>query len=164
MAYVIILVTKGTNAGMTDEQRRNVSGEELAARVLGAKCFITGWLCYAGTVWILKLCVGFFFQRITEGLPQQRFIKPAMGYVLATWVTTSLFLFLNCRPFHAYWQVDPNPGSKYLPSSTPLLSLQLQTLSFHLQSNARSRMEHPSSSGWCSTSLRTSSSCSYRSL
>jgi hypothetical protein len=27
MAYVIILVTKGTNAGMTDEQRRNVSGK-----------------------------------------------------------------------------------------------------------------------------------------
>lgn len=115
MAHVIILVTKGTNAGMTDVQRQTVGAKEAAARALGSKCFITGWLCYAGTVWILKLCVGFFFLRITEGLSQQRFVKLAMGYVLATWATISLFLFFNCRPFHAYWQVNPNPGSKIYP-------------------------------------------------
>lgn len=155
MAYVIILVTKGTNAGMTDMQRQNVTGKALAARVLGSKCFITGWLCYAGTVWILKLCVGFFFLRITEGLSQQRFVKIAMGYVLATWVAISLFLLFNCRPFHAYWQVNPNPGSKIYQFDT-FSFLQLSKLSPHLQSNAPGRMERPLFLAWCSIFPRTS--------
>lgn len=110
MAHVIGVTVLGTNAGWTDEQRLTMSGKRLEEVVLASKCFLIGWLCYAGTVWILKLCMAFFFKRVTEGLRQQKYIKPAMGYVLATWLTISLLLLLNCRPIYKYWQVYPDPG------------------------------------------------------
>lgn len=38
-----------------------------------------------------------------------------MAYVIlaVTWIATQLSLLLSCQPFHAFWQITPNPGSEY---------------------------------------------------
>src|SRR4051812_40869153 len=35
----------------------------------------------------------------------------AMGLILATFVVVILTIFLSCRPFNHYWQINPNPGN-----------------------------------------------------
>jgi hypothetical protein len=33
------------------------------------------------------------------------------GFLLAGWIVVILNIFLGCRPFNHYWQINPNPGS-----------------------------------------------------
>jgi hypothetical protein len=34
-----------------------------------------------------------------------------MGLIVTTFVVVIMTIYLSCRPFHLYWQIDPNPGN-----------------------------------------------------
>lgn len=40
-------------------------------------------------------------------------INAGFGLLAVTWVGVVLTLVLSCRPIHKYWQIHPDPGSKY---------------------------------------------------
>lgn len=62
------------------------------------------------TIYTLKACLLFMYQRITQGTPQQRLVKYLAIYVAVGWVATEIAFFTSCRPFNGYWAVPPpNP-------------------------------------------------------
>jgi hypothetical protein len=36
------------------------------------------------------------------------------GLVIVTFLATILTIFTACRPFNHYWQINPDPGSKFI--------------------------------------------------
>ncbi|KAH8154700.1 uncharacterized protein LAJ45_01231 [Morchella importuna] len=108
----LVITWGGTNSYLTEEERLALSDDEFWRRTNGSKAFLLGWNSYCGTVWTLKLCMIFFFRRVTIGLERASMIKYAFAATGLTYVIMMLTLYLTCRPYHKQWQVIPDPGKK----------------------------------------------------
>lgn len=111
MAHVVS--THGDNSNLTQEWRDNLIPAEAARKVIGSKCFVVGHVTYTGAIWTMKLCMVFFLERITRGLPAAHFIKPVLALVVGTWLVEFLVIMCTCRPFNRNWQLQPNPGREW---------------------------------------------------
>lgn len=101
--------------------------------MLGSKLQVAGWTIYCALIWSLKLSMLCFYIRLTvraislslvvSGLQlttrqnglQSRYrigIYIGFGLVISSFIAAILAIFLSCRPFHKYWQINPDPGSK----------------------------------------------------
>ncbi|KAJ9617258.1 hypothetical protein H2200_000979 [Cladophialophora chaetospira] len=107
------------NNGMTDEQRRTLDpkSQEYEFRVSGSKTQLLGWSLYTLLLWMLKLCMIIFYQRLTEGLDHMK-MRIRIGYVIvvSTYIATVLSVLFGCHPFHKNWQIFPNPGNHCQPA------------------------------------------------
>ncbi|KAF2622925.1 hypothetical protein BU25DRAFT_451779 [Macroventuria anomochaeta] len=129
LGYHVGIVAHGiANNGMTDTQRSTLSQDdpEYAWRVIGSKIQLAGWTVAACLLWTLKLCVTFFYFRLTiaqNGLgTYQKRIHIAMVLIATSFVAVVMTIFLSCRPFNHYWQVSPDPGNSCQPAiSKPIL-------------------------------------------
>ncbi|KAF1979871.1 hypothetical protein BU23DRAFT_523437 [Bimuria novae-zelandiae CBS 107.79] len=102
------------NNGMTPEERSSLTHDnpEYAMRVLGSKIQVAGWTSAACLLWTLKFCVTFFYFRLMNGLEKFRMhIYIALGLIGSTFITLLLTIFISCRPFNHYWQINPDPGN-----------------------------------------------------
>lgn len=118
--YSIGNLAKGVaNNGMTDEQRAALdpTSMEFEHRVLGSKIQVMGWTAYTILMMCLKLSMLTFYVRLTEGLGRPYRVRINIGYglLVATFVASILAIFVGCRPFHHYWQINPDPGSTCHP-------------------------------------------------
>ncbi|KAI1359952.1 hypothetical protein F5Y08DRAFT_318392 [Xylaria arbuscula] len=108
------------NNGMTDEQRQSLdpSSHEYMLRVTGSKIQLAGWSTYSALLWSLKVSLLVFYLRLTYGLNRVYRLRIYAGFVLlfASWLAATLHLFLGCRPFDRYWQINPNPGNVCQPA------------------------------------------------
>ncbi|KAJ8117660.1 hypothetical protein OPT61_g1197 [Boeremia exigua] len=113
------------NNGMTDAQRSNLSQDdpEYAMRVLGSKIQLAGWTLAPCLLWTLKLCVTFFYYRLTNGLgTYQKRIHVAVVLIVTSFVAVILTIAFSCRPYKKYWQVSPDPGNSCQPAiSKPII-------------------------------------------
>ncbi|KAF2124321.1 hypothetical protein P153DRAFT_351295 [Dothidotthia symphoricarpi CBS 119687] len=99
---------------MTDTQRSLLSLDdpEFTWRVVGSKIQVAGWTTAACLLWTLKLCMIFFYLRLTDGLQRYQIrIQIAVGLVVATFIIVIMTIYLSCRPFRHYWQIYPDPGN-----------------------------------------------------
>jgi uncharacterized membrane protein YhdT len=103
-----------TNSYMTPEQRASLSpdSEEWSNRVAGSKIQVIGWSLYVAILWLVKFALTVFYSRLTTGL-QHLPTRVRLAYIIlgVTYVATQLSLLLSCQPFHAFWQIYPDPGS-----------------------------------------------------
>ncbi|GFF25103.1 hypothetical protein IFM46972_01284 [Aspergillus udagawae] len=116
LAYCVGAVAHGlANNGLTDAQRAALSPDdpEYRWRVIGSKIQVAGWTTYSVLMWSLKLSMLSFYLRLTDGLGQ-RYRNPIyIGFVLVigTFLVAVITIFAACRPFHKYWQINPDPGN-----------------------------------------------------
>ena len=80
--------------------------------IIGTQWFCIGVATYITFIWLLKLNMLFLYQRIVNGLWVEKFIKPTMGLVGVTYVSTLMILFLPCRPYDRMWIVFPDQGGR----------------------------------------------------
>lgn len=66
--------------------------------------------------WAEKLCILFLLKRLTRGLWVERLVKPMMAIVITCYLIIVIIVTTYCIPFHNYWQIYPDPGSKYIYS------------------------------------------------
>ncbi|KAI1207526.1 uncharacterized protein F4807DRAFT_452868 [Annulohypoxylon truncatum] len=121
LAYSVGHVAQGlANNGMTDAQRAALSPDsaEFKTRVIGSKIQLAGWSSYSVLLWSLKASLLVFYMRLTAGLKKTYLIRIYIGFGLlgASFVTILMNLFLACRPFHLYWQINPDPGNTCQPA------------------------------------------------
>ncbi|OTA82176.1 hypothetical protein M434DRAFT_84918 [Hypoxylon sp. CO27-5] len=121
LAYSVGAVAKGlANNGMTDEQRVALSpdSEEYKTRVVGSQIQLAGWSSYSVLLWSLKASLLVFYMRLTAGLKRTYLIRIYIGFglLIASFITILMNLFLACRPFHKYWQINPDPGNTCQPA------------------------------------------------
>lgn len=110
--------------------RFDVSYTDIKHRVVGSKIQVAGWTTAACLLWMLKLCVTFFYLRLTVRSSRRRVdhryhanerqngleryqvrIRIAMGLVLTSFIAVIMTIYMSCRPFHHYWQIHPDPGN-----------------------------------------------------
>ncbi|KAI3321839.1 hypothetical protein HD806DRAFT_502088 [Xylariaceae sp. AK1471] len=121
LAYSFGAVAMGlANNGMTDFQRMTLgpNSPEYQTRVTGCKIQLAGWSTYSALLWTLKASLLVFCIRLTSGLGRSylRRIYIGFGILASTYLAATLNLFLGCRPFHRYWQINPNPGNGCQPA------------------------------------------------
>ncbi|CAG8288397.1 unnamed protein product [Penicillium salamii] len=119
-AYLVGAKFEGlTNSFMTDEQRATLDSSSLewSHREAGSKIQIIGWSLYLAILWLIKFSLAVFYSRLTTGL-QHLPTRVRVAYVIlgVTWLATQLSLLLSCQPFHAFWQITPNPGNFCQPT------------------------------------------------
>ncbi|EON64309.1 hypothetical protein W97_03540 [Coniosporium apollinis CBS 100218] len=113
--YIILIVCLNVVAGgggsnLYTEEELPFTDEEVQERILGSKIVVVSEQAMLNTIYTLKACLLFMYQRITQGTPQQRLVKYLAIYVAVGWVATEIAFFTNCRPFNGYWAVPPpNP-------------------------------------------------------
>ncbi|KAE8149094.1 hypothetical protein BDV25DRAFT_141146 [Aspergillus avenaceus] len=116
LAYSVGNAANGlANNGMTDTQRATLSPDdpEYRFRIIGSKIQLAGWTTYSALIWSLKLSMLAFYVRLTDGLGRRYRIPVYVGYILVigTFVASIITIFAACRPFHKYWQINPDPGN-----------------------------------------------------
>ncbi|KAK4124673.1 hypothetical protein N657DRAFT_572064 [Parathielavia appendiculata] len=121
LAYSVGHAAHGlANNGMTDAQRAALRPDspEYQTRVLGSKIQIAGWSTYSVLLWSLKLSLLIFYRRLTTGVGTQYRIRVniGFGFLAASFVAITTNLYLACRPFHKYWQINPDPGNVCQPA------------------------------------------------
>lgn len=61
----LVGIAGGSNFGLTEVEREALTPHQVQMRVMGTKAFMVGWFTYTGLIYILKLCMVFFFKRVT---------------------------------------------------------------------------------------------------
>ncbi|EPS29426.1 hypothetical protein PDE_04375 [Penicillium oxalicum 114-2] len=121
-AYLVGANYEGlTNSYMTAEQRATLDphSAEWAHRVAGSKIQVLGWSLYVAILWLIKYALAVFYSRLTTGLqnlPQR--VRIAYIILGVSWLATQLSVLLSCQPFHAFWQINPNPGNNCQPANS----------------------------------------------
>ncbi|KAI1430366.1 GPCR protein, PTH11-type [Xylaria sp. FL1777] len=112
MGLVHVVLLWGTNNAqftwpLTETQKNHksiASGLVIASRVL-----------YAATLWILKLAILDYFQRLTSTFWRRSHDIALIIIRIILFLTFVAVLGANlaeCRPFNRYWQVLPDPGGQ----------------------------------------------------
>lgn len=102
---------------LTMEQREALSEAEAKSLVYATQWFCAGVATYILFIWTLKMNMLFLYQRIVRGLWVEKFIKPTMYLVVATFTACYLILFCVCRPYNRMWIVAPDQGEYCQPQS-----------------------------------------------
>jgi hypothetical protein len=100
-----------------------MAADEIQDRELGSKMILPGRVCYAGFLWMMKVVILLWFEKVTGKVwPYGIAIKGAYFFVAATFVGVVLATFLECQPVKLYWQVFPDPG-KCIQAKAQLLTM-----------------------------------------
>ncbi|RHZ45090.1 uncharacterized protein CDV56_101715 [Aspergillus thermomutatus] len=121
-AYLVGANFEGlTNSYMTPEQRAALSPDsrEWSNRVAGSKIQVIGWSLYVAILWLVKFSLTVFYSRLTTGL-QHLPTRVRLAYIIlaVTYFATELSILLSCQPFHAFWQINPDPGNLCQPTNS----------------------------------------------
>ncbi|KAI1132504.1 hypothetical protein F5Y10DRAFT_209023 [Nemania abortiva] len=122
-AYSVGAVAHGlANNGISDEARRSLSPDdpEYHLRVIGSKIQLIGWSTYSVLLWALKGSLLCLYLRLVSGLPRSSYNLVYIGFflIIATFLALLGTIFLECRPFHHNWQINPDPGDACYPASS----------------------------------------------
>ncbi|KAL4917787.1 hypothetical protein BDW62DRAFT_217806 [Aspergillus aurantiobrunneus] len=96
---------------MTQEDVDNLTPEIYDERVKGSKWVFVSEHAFVLAIWAMKACMLIIYARITEGLPQRKWVNYLAIYIAFGFVAVELSLFLICRPLSNYWAV-PTPNSQ----------------------------------------------------
>ncbi|KAI1352895.1 hypothetical protein F5Y01DRAFT_323647 [Xylaria sp. FL0043] len=107
------------------EIRKNLTPDEAKPYIYGTQWFCIGVATYNFFIWTLKLNMLFLYQRVVRGLWVEKFIKPTMAILAATFAVTFIALFAACRPYNRMWIVYPDQGPYCQPQSTLNLAAPL---------------------------------------
>ncbi|EPS38737.1 hypothetical protein H072_7535 [Dactylellina haptotyla CBS 200.50] len=103
----------GTVTTITPEERAawNFTKDELAKIILCSKLNLPGRFSLTSLLWCLKLTVLDFLRRIIRRMAWEKPIIWGFSVTLfITYAAASVAVFVECRPFELWWQIDPDPG------------------------------------------------------
>jgi hypothetical protein len=90
----------------------SMSPTEIRHRTIGSKVTLPGRICYAGFLWMMKVVILLWFEKVTGNIwPYNAAIRSMYVLLGLTFVGVIMVTFLECRPVHLYWQVFPDPGN-----------------------------------------------------
>ncbi|KAH6894692.1 hypothetical protein B0T10DRAFT_258645 [Thelonectria olida] len=124
ITYTVMTVAAHIVGGLGDlhaltlAQRKALTHDTAQPYIYGTKWFCAGVFTYNLFIWSLKLNMLFLYQRVVRGLWVEKYIKPVMLLVGATFVAITLILFCACRPYNRMWIAYPDQGSLCKPQST----------------------------------------------
>ncbi|KAM7191940.1 hypothetical protein V8F20_009064 [Naviculisporaceae sp. PSN 640] len=124
MACVHVVLLYGTNNVQLPRGLR-FTEEEIHRRSIGSGLVLFTRILYPATLWILKYVSLHFFRRLINATGKKRyyytllFVRVSLGVTFVAVIVSNL---AECRPFHAYWQVTPDPGPQCRQGVASLLT------------------------------------------
>ncbi|KAK4073914.1 hypothetical protein H0G86_003371 [Trichoderma simmonsii] len=112
LGMIHVVLTWGTN-NMTAAQRQDhhFTSKEIYQREIGSKLSIANRVFYNSYLWLQKLVLLDLYRRLIHDLPYERWILSSyLSVFFVTYTIVQVFTFSECKPFHLYWQVLPDPG------------------------------------------------------
>lgn len=122
MAFIHPVLLWGTNntTGLA------LSDQDIENRSLGSRLVLASRIFYAIYIWIAKVTVLEFVQRII-GTSWTKFYERGAQIIYTflglTLVAVIVATLAECRPFTHYWQVVPDPGPACRTGSTQLITM-----------------------------------------
>lgn len=112
----IVIVSRGDLHSLPMSQRQELTENDATSYISATKWFCAGQVAYIVFIWLLKINMLFFLERVVKGLRVARFVKPVLGMVVATLFIILCILLLSCRPYNRMWTVFPDQGRKSFSS------------------------------------------------
>ncbi|KAL7951405.1 PTH11-type GPCR protein [Trichoderma barbatum] len=112
LGMIHVVLTWGTS-NMTAALRHdhNFTPYEIYQREIGSKLSIANRVFYNSYLWLQKLVLLDLYRRLIHDLPYEKWLLWSYLFVFfATYTVVQVFTFSECKPFHLYWQVLPDPG------------------------------------------------------
>ncbi|KAL7898160.1 hypothetical protein HDV63DRAFT_32185 [Trichoderma sp. SZMC 28014] len=113
LGMIHVVLTWGTN-NMTAAQRahHDFTPTDIYRREIGSKLTITNRFFYDSYLWLQKLVLLDLYRRLIQDLPYEKWVVRAyLAFFFVTYAAVQILTFVECKPFHLYWQVVPDPGS-----------------------------------------------------
>lgn len=112
-ATVDIIYYSGTNVEASAVQKtRTLTDAEVRAYIFGSQEQLIAWYSYTALIWSMKATMLFFFNRLTIGLWQHKYVK-WLGLICAiSYLAVVSTITFGCFPTQKNWQVVPDPGLK----------------------------------------------------
>ncbi|KAK4212588.1 hypothetical protein QBC37DRAFT_191371 [Rhypophila decipiens] len=125
MACVHVVLLYGTN-NVQLPRGLQFTREEIHRRSIGSGLVLFSRILYPATLWILKYVSLHFFSRLIKATGKRRYYYTLMFVRVSLGITFLAVIISNlaeCRPFHAYWQVTPDPGPQCRQGVASLLTM-----------------------------------------
>ncbi|KAH8647028.1 hypothetical protein BGZ60DRAFT_329442, partial [Tricladium varicosporioides] len=103
----------GTNVEASVVQKTTpLTDAEIRAYTFGSQEELLAWYSYTALIWSMKATMIFFFNRLTFGLWQHRYVKWLGLACGISYLVVVLTITFGCFPTQKNWQVVPDPGLK----------------------------------------------------
>ncbi|KAF3937540.1 hypothetical protein ABW19_dt0201120 [Dactylella cylindrospora] len=111
VSHYILMYGTTTTLSAAQREAHDFTDEELYWLTTNSKLNLLSRFVLNGLLWSLKLVVLDFLRRIIRKLHFERLITVLYLAVIAiTWAVATVNIFIECRPFHRWWQIYPDPG------------------------------------------------------
>lgn len=100
----------GGNEQVSPDQINSLSDQDVMILEMGSKMEFVTWYIYPTFIWVMKLSILFFYQRLGAGLIKKRTIKFLFFLCGITWAAVMTTVSLTCLPFENHWKVRILPG------------------------------------------------------
>ncbi|KAL4727780.1 hypothetical protein ACLX1H_004469 [Fusarium chlamydosporum] len=103
----------GTNieAGVA-ARTHELTRAEIREYELGSKFQLVAWYAYTALIWCLKGTMLCFFSRMTIGTWHKNYVQVVSFLCGITYIAVVLTITIGCLPYHANWQVVPDPPAR----------------------------------------------------
>lgn len=122
MGLVHVILLWGTNSTQTFA----LGAGNIHRRSIGSRLVLASRIFYAVFIWMAKLTVLEFLQRIigqSWTKMYERGARLVYGLFAVTLVAVVVATLAECQPFSHYWQVVPDPGPRCRTGSAQLLTM-----------------------------------------
>lgn len=123
MGCVHYILLHGTNNANFSTVR--LSEEHIKRKTIASGLVLLSRVLYALTLWILKYAILEFFKRLN--VSWERSYEITLIFIRVTLITTFVAVIISdvveCRPFHLYWQVLPDPGGQCRQGYAQLITM-----------------------------------------
>jgi hypothetical protein len=106
------VLTFGTSNDALNGKSAYFNAEDLENLKIGSVLSLIARLLITTICWLQNCLLLLFYSRIFEIRAKwtTKLIRITWVAIPITYIIVILATFLECRPFHLYWQVDPSPG------------------------------------------------------
>ncbi|KAF3274941.1 hypothetical protein TWF970_007644 [Orbilia oligospora] len=111
-SYIMIWGTSfALTAGEFQNHEQDLTPTQIHHLEIGSKLNVPSRIMLVGALWSLKFVIFDFLWRIIRKLPYERpILITYVTIIVATWIASNVVVLAECRPFHRWWQLSPNPG------------------------------------------------------
>ncbi|GME29107.1 hypothetical protein GTA08_BOTSDO07672 [Neofusicoccum parvum] len=91
----------------------------------GSKALFAAWFTYVTLIWTLKGQVLGYYNRLTVGTWQQKWVKIMAFVSIASWLALVLLIFCRCTPIQKNWQIVPYAGDQCTRTTSTVVVLMI---------------------------------------
>ncbi|KAF4550853.1 Hypothetical protein D9617_15g042040 [Elsinoe fawcettii] len=110
--YVLKLGTANDVIAKMKTTKVTLDAEDLANIKAGSILSLVVRILTTSSLWSMNLLLLLLYRRFVAHLPWMKHaIRGTWIFIVVSWMAVVATTFLECRPFHLYWQISPAPGN-----------------------------------------------------